>query len=483
MSKIKEFIAAVKKRVSNAISAVRDTLAKQPLLRRLGKRFEDVWPAHLMPRTVLRKLREYSRKLWVRVLAMGFLSVAALGLTQFVEPLVPEKLAESLTGEAADRLLQIIADAMLAATIFSITVMVSVYRASSQQWTPRVHRLIIQDKTTQNTIAVFIGAYVYALIAIILRELGVYTDERSFVLFLTTVLVLAVIVIYLVRWVFHLQGFGSLINTTRQIEQVTTENFKERLRNPCLGANPLVDDIPEDARKVVARESGYIQKIYPETLNSEARAQGVDIYLCENIGSFVFLNEPLAMVVSRGDANEEGQEYEDIEAAIAANIVIGDVRTFDQDPRFGLIVMGEVASKALSPGINDPGTAIDVITRIGRILSDYTDETDNDRDEVLERLYVAPLSAADLLDDGFGALARDGETLVEVQIRLQNTLSGLRRHPDKELSREARNLAEIGLRRALMAMQFERDREKLRAASDDDVVAAVDKQLKEAAKS
>ncbi|MEQ6247889.1 DUF2254 domain-containing protein [Sulfitobacter sp. HNIBRBA3233] len=470
-----------KDHASEKLSKAGDKLAQQPILKRLGHRLQDVWPAHLMPRTVVRKLSEYARKLWVRVLAMGLLSVLALGLTQILEPLVPDKIAESLTGQAADRLLQIIANAMLAATIFSITVMVSVYRATSQQWTPRVHRLIIQDRTTQNTIAVFIGAYVYALIAIILRELGVYTDDRSFVLFVTTVLVLAVIVIYLIRWVLHLQGFGSLIDTTRQIEEVTSQNFTDRLHNPCLGANPLVGDIPEDARVIKAGQSGYIQKIYPETLNAEARAHGVDIYLCENVGSFVFLNEPLAMVVSKDDPNSDGQEYEEIDAAIEANIVIGDVRIFDQDPRFGLIVMGEVASKALSPGINDPGTAIDVITRIGRILSDYTDETKTDRDDVLERLYVKPLSPADLLDDGFGALARDGETLVEVQIRLQDTLSGLRRHPDEGLSREARNLAELGLHRALAAMQFERDREKLRAASDPDVVAAVDEKMGQSA--
>ncbi|MBD83442.1 MAG: hypothetical protein CMH87_09215, partial [Oceanibulbus sp.] len=174
----------------------------------------------LIPHTLFRKAREYSRKLWVRVVVMGLLAFVALGMTQLFEPLVPKEVATRLTGEAADRLLQIIADAMLAVTIFSITIMVTVYRSTSAQFTPRAHRLIIQDRTTQNTLAVFIGAYVYALVAIIMRELGIYVDERSFVLFLTTVMVLAIIVIFLIRWVLHLQSFGSLIDTTRQIEAV-----------------------------------------------------------------------------------------------------------------------------------------------------------------------------------------------------------------------------------------------------------------------
>tara|TARA_R110002072_G_scaffold3318_18_gene24301 strand:+ start:4468 stop:4716 length:249 start_codon:yes stop_codon:yes gene_type:complete len=54
---------------------------------------------------------------------------------------------------------------------------------------------------------VFIGAYVYALVAIILRELDIYVDERALVLFVMTVIVLAVIVIYLIRWVLHLRTF------------------------------------------------------------------------------------------------------------------------------------------------------------------------------------------------------------------------------------------------------------------------------------
>ena len=329
-----------------------------------------------LPKTLVRKAREYTRKLWVRVVLMGFMAVLALGLTQILETFVPDELARTLGGQAADRLLDIIANAMLAVTIFSLTVMVSVYQASSSQFTPRVHRLIIQDRTTQNTLAVFTGAYVYALTGIILRETGVYVDDRAFVLFGMTVVVLAVIVIYLIRWVLHLQTFGSLIDNTRQIEDVTRRNFIERLQTPCLGAVPLTSAPPEDTEIVRASESGYVQHIYPEALQKAAEAHGMEIYLVCNIGSFVFINEPLARVRRRGAGDPEARSYEDIEEAIQTNVVLGDVRTFDQDPRFGLQVMGEVASKALSPGINDPGTAIDVITRVGRILSHYADETE-----------------------------------------------------------------------------------------------------------
>lgn len=428
---------------------------------------------NLIPQTLLRKTREYTRKLWVRVVIMGLLAILALGLTQLVESFVPKELATSLTGEAADRLLQIIADAMLAVTIFSITIMVTVYRASSAQFTPRAHRLIIQDRTTQNTLAVFIGAYVYALIAIILRELGVYVDERALVLFATTVLVLAVIVIYLIRWVLHLQGFGSLIDTTRQIERVTRAQFKERLDTPCLGGHALTDAPPDDAKVICARESGYIQHIYPEALDAQAADHGVALYLTRNIGDFVFLNEPLLMAAPRGTPKDSDHDWNSLEEAVRDNIRLGDLRTFDQDPRFGLVVMGEVASKALSPGVNDPGTAIDVITRIGRILSLYSDEAAAKREVTLSHLHVAPIQPDDLIEDGFGPLARDGATVVEVQQILQEVLAGLMRHPDDGLSKAARAAAEVHLQRALQAIGFEPDRARVLSAARSDVRDAV----------
>ena len=423
----------------------------------------------LIPMTLIRKTREYTRKLWVRVLIMGLLAIVALGVTQVLEAFIPKDIGSTLTGKAADRLLQIIANAMLAVTTFSITIMVTVYRSSSTQWTPRVHRLIVQDRTTQNTLAVFIGAYVYALIAIIMRELGVYVDERALVLFLMTVLVLAVIVIYLIRWVLHLQSFGSLIDTTRQIESVTRAQFKDRLNNPCLGANALTGDIPKDATPIWSDQSGYIQHIYPEALDAVAEKHGVALYLDKNIGDFVFLNEPLLMVVEREAPEDDTCDRDSLEKAVRENIKLGDLRTFDQDPRFGLVVMGEVGSKALSPGVNDPGTAIDVITRIGRILSYYTDEKAQNRDNKLKHLYVPPLKPRDLIEDGFAALARDGACVVEVQQRLQSVLTGLMRHPDQGLSKAARGAAEIHLRRTLATIEFAPDRDRVLASAHCDL--------------
>ncbi|WP_324754947.1 DUF2254 domain-containing protein [Roseovarius sp. Pro17] len=422
----------------------------------------------LIPATLWRKARKYSRKLWVRVMFMGILSLIALGITQIIETFVPDSMASRMTGASADRLLNIISSAMLSVTIFSMTVMVSVYRSSASQWTPRVHQLIMQDSTTQKTLAAFIGAWVYALIAIILRETSVFRDEHALIIFWLTVLVLAYVVWSLVRWVLHLQTFGSLLHTTRQVEDITKERFQERLKTPCLGANPLHGAVPNAAWSIESDQSGYIQHIYPEGLNAVAERYDVRLYLPQPIGYYIFLNEPLLWV--EGDVTEDDRE--EFLSLVRDHVNVIDLRDYDQDPRFGLVVMGEIASKALSPGINDPGTAIDIITRVGRILSSYSNEADENSESreggpELDRLWVPPLKPADLLDDGFGSLTRDGAQLYEVQFRLQATLAGLMRHPDKGLRDAAFDYAEMALRRAVEAMDFAPDRERLLASVDE----------------
>lgn len=241
-----------------------------------------------LPRKALRVLQGVFRLLWVRVTAMGVLAVLAILTSQGVEMMLPKAWENRISGAAADRLLNLIATAMLAVTTFSLTVMVSTYHATASQFTPRIHQLIREDAITQNTLATFIGTYVYALTAIILREVAWLGDDRVLVLFCMTVLVLALIVWSLIRWMQHLQTLGSLINSARQVEDITAEQSDERLARPCLGATPWTGDRPEDGTVLPAPETGYIQIIHPEPIQAIAEKLGAQIYLLEDIGSFVF---------------------------------------------------------------------------------------------------------------------------------------------------------------------------------------------------
>ncbi|NDV01731.1 DUF2254 domain-containing protein [Pseudoroseicyclus tamaricis] len=401
------------------------------------------------------------RTLVVRVILFGALALVSIGLTQVISPLLPDEWRAYVGGGAADRLLDIIANAMLAATIFSLTVMVSVYSFSASQWTPRVHRLIVQDPRMQNTIATFIGAFVYSLVAIILREMRVYSDEHALVLFILTTMVLVLVVLALIRWVLHLQGFGQLDQTVRQVEEITARELAKRLETPCLGGARWEGEVPEGATPIRARGAGYVLQIYQDGLNDIAEAHDCHIYMPLPPGTFAHLGEPIAYLGRPLD--------EELEGKVREQIVTGDARGYVQDPRLGLTVLAEIGSKALSPGINDSGTAIDVITRIGRILSDYRREEAEDG-PLYPRLHIPPLDPEDLVNDGFDGIARDGADKLEVQLRVQDLLTGLMAHSDEAMAVAARRVAIREYCRAMQSMTFEPDRARLRAVANAEVL-------------
>ncbi len=411
-----------------------------------------------LPMHLVHAALQQSRKLWVRVIIIGSLALIGLGLTGIGATFLPANLTGSIDISSVDRLFQIISNSMLAVTTFSLSVMVSVYRATSTQWTPRIHRLMLEDPTTQNTLATFIGAYVYATVGIVLRETGVLTDDHAFLIFYLTVAMMTIIVVYIIRWTLHLQTFGSLIETAREIENISAERLKERLEMPCLGGRPLVE-VPNDASEVRAQVSGYIQFIYAAQLQKAAEAADVQVYVNVSVGSFVVAGDVVAHV---SGPVEKANVFSDA-------IVLGDLRTFEQDPRFGLIVLGEMASKALSPGINDTGTAIDVITRLTRVLLAYEDEPDCGAEAQFNRVYIRQIRAPELIQSGFSALARDGAQIVEVQIRLQKAMQSLRDHAKAGMRDAAFDFAQSELRRAREAIPFDGDRALLMAAVAPDI--------------
>jgi uncharacterized membrane protein len=144
---------------------------------------------------------------------------------------------------------------------------------------------------------------------------------------------------------------------------------------------------------------------------------------------------------------------------------VSDERSFDQDPRFGLCVLAEIASRALSPAINDPGTAIDVMGRAVRILGVWADDDPKARVEY-PHVHVPGLSLADLFDDIFAPIARDGAGIAEVQIRLQKTFVALAAFEGQErYADNAARHARHALARAEAAIAFAPDLERVRAAA------------------
>ncbi|MCM5571466.1 DUF2254 domain-containing protein [Burkholderiaceae bacterium FT117] len=402
------------------------------------------------------------RKLWFRASLFSVFAVATALIAPFAGARIPARWSSLIGADAIDNVLGIIASSMLTVTIFSLTTMVSAYASAASTVTPRATRLLVEDSTSQNAMSTFLGAFLFSLVGIIALSTGVYGDSGRVVLFGATIVVIALIVLTLLRWISHLSTLGRMGDTIDRVERAARSALADRIALPCLGGTPFVER-PASAKPVRGHAIGYVQHVDMNALQAAAGDGGV--WLAALPGAFVHPSRPLAWTDFDDDARRE---------AVRAAFTVGDARTFDQDPRFGLIVLSEIASRALSPAVNDPGTAIDVLGTGVRVLHGWCEERgrgdEGDRGGAASPPYpsvrVPRLSTDDLFEDLFAPIAREGAGVIEVGIRLQKSLALLADSGGKDVRRAASRMSAIALDHANRALAREADRQRLAELAD-----------------
>lgn len=409
-----------------------------------------------------------TRLLWLRALLFAIVAILAALLGPALSPWLDADFGDGIGSEAVGAILTILASSMLTVTTFSLSVMVQALGTATSSVTPRAVPVLLADQTTQNALSTFLGAFLFSLAGIILLESGFYSDSARVILYGVTLVVVALIVLTMVRWIEHLRVFGRVTTTTSEIEAVVAEALDDRAAAPALGGHPLTaGSLPSHAHPVHPDRIGYVQHVDPVALQRLAEAEGALIYLAALPGSFVHGAAPLAHCVFP-DAAPAPDRRDDFADALRAAFELADRRSYDTDPRFGLAVLTEIAQRALSPAVNDPGTAIDVIGRHVRLLSGWAGPH-GPATISHNRLWVPPLDPQDLIEDCFAPIARDGAAMLEVQLRLLKGLDTLARmHPDR-FGAPARAAAAIALARSRAAGALPVDLQRLLAVAPDGV--------------
>lgn len=403
-------------------------------------------------------LTQLTRTLWVRASLFALLAIATALIAIPVERFITDPFPYSIGAESVGDILNILASSMLAVTTFSLSVMVSAYTAASSGATPRATQLVRQDSTTQNVLATFIGSFLFSLVGIIALSTGVYGDNGRLILFVVTIGIIILIVVTILRWIEHLSLLGRLGETTNRVEKVASHAIQQRIDYPCLGARRLdCENLPDYADNAIYPDkTGYIQHIDIGKLNRCAEQAEGEITVLAEPGQFIHPAEPAVCF--------SGELTEEVEAVIRSAFTVGNERSFDQDPRFGLSVLAEIASRALSPAVNDPGTAIDIISRAVRILEPWRGHLsiDDDHEEIVyPHVRIAEIKLADMFDDVFLPIARDGAGMVEIQLRLQKSLLALKQLCTDCFAEEVERHSLMAFERAQQALTLDADIERL----------------------
>lgn len=415
----------------------------------------------------------FKERLWVKPLTFCLLSIAAVFFAKIIDGTPLAEHLPVIEQSSVETLLSIMASSMLVIATFSTGTMVNAYTSASNSSTPRSVSLIIADDVSQNALSTFVGAFIFSVVAITSLKNAFYGDAGVFMLFVLTCTVFAIVILTFIRWVDSIARLGRVGSTIQKVEDAAMKAIDHRLNNPRLGGfvQPNLTALKEQgAEPVYCEQTGYVQLVDMTKAQNWCEHHSACLHILVLPGDFVSPNNPVALI-ERTATNPTSNKasFESTEAATCeANdiIKVGHERSFEGDPRFGLIVLGEIAARALSPSVNDPGTAISIIGSYVRLFLCWAkkDEIhDKPTDEIVQftRVSAPELSTKDMFNDAFSPIARDGANIIEVAIRMQKALQVIAKCENKDIQKYAQEQASIAYKKSMNTFQFEEDKGRL----------------------
>jgi uncharacterized membrane protein len=354
--------------------------------------------------------------------------------------------------------------------VFSVTILA--LTLASQQFGPRMMRNFVRDIGNQITLGVFVGTFVYAVLA-----LGsVSSLSSTFVPYLSTSVAEALLLVDLGILIYFIHHIAKSIQLPEVIAGIADDlmdsidaEFPLKVSDPVDPAihghegktvPALLQLIEERGAQIPSQVSGYIQYVgYSQLISIATRTDAV-IRLEHRPGHFLAKGRPLAMVFPRGAAPE-------VARALSKAHVTGPHRTLVQDPVFAIDQMAEIAIRALSAAVNDTFTALTCIdwlaaglSRVsGRVLDEgvYRDHTGR------VRLIEFDPSYARMVNRSFDKIRQSARGNPAVLIRLIDSIGSITLDTATEAQRAIlRRQAEMVLRLAEETVSEPNDLEEIR---------------------
>ena len=330
--------------------------------------------------------------------------------------------------DAARDVLTTIASAMISTTgvVFSITMVV--LQLASSQFTPRVLGGFLGSRVVQSTFGVFIGTFVFSVT--VLRSVLDRTDTSagfvprvsvsfSFVLAMACVAFLLAFIRHITNMIQVNRVISRVGAQTRALADQLFPEEEEALTaptwSPQAGAprhEVLLDD-----------RHGHVDEIDLAALARLAeQAQGVFV-LDATLGSFRTRGQRIGVLW-------EGKLDEGMVRAVNAALELTNQRSLRQDVTFGFRQLIDIGERALSPGVNDPTTASQVIDEMHHILREVVQRRPPSSYLTTEdgpvRLVVPTVSVTDLVLLAVEELAHYGADSIQIPRRLDALLTDLR---------------------------------------------------------
>ena len=401
------------------------------------------------------RLRQISLRFWFlpAVMTLTALALAALGTWLSRNPVTALTTGEAGVArwlydggvDGSRSVLSAIASSSIGVggTVFSITIAALSYAAGSMG--PRLLQNFTEDRGNQITLGIFISTFAFSLYS--LRTVTAGEEGPPFVPHYNVTLALIMALGCIGALVYFIDHVTRSINTTRVVNLLTSD-LRSSLLSVTEQSDPDHNVLPPpdeefwgEAETLYAQKGGYLQLVDHQSLVNLAVESDTTIRILVKPGDYLFPNSPIAEAFPR------------LPDGIPSRLTVGTSRTRNQDVEHAVRLLVEVGTRALSPGTNDPFTAVDVIDRFGDALCTLEDRRwptgVYSRDGEI-RLVVATSNFTGLVDGMFDQMRQFGAGAPAVSIRMLDVLAVATRvldDPDRRavLARHATKLRDDAL--------------------------------------
>jgi uncharacterized membrane protein len=322
---------------------------------------------------------------------------------------------------AASGLLASIISAMMTVVSIVLSVLLVALTFASVQFSPRVLTGFVEDRVTQRTIGVFLGAFLFCLFAYPMARAEPPTTPAAAAL--VAMVIALMCILSLLTFVHHIARSINVNNVTERVALDTERVIDEVARPPEETQAHEVPPLPcfDDGAVIRAARSGYIRFIDRKRLRALAKSADMAISVERRVGDFIPQGVPLVRL-----SRAEPPTSVELQTILAA-VDLGSLRTMEQDIEFGLLQLVDIALKAVSPAVNDPSTAINCVDQLSRLLIRFVAHNRAtgvvcDPPGVVR--VVFPVSGFDrMLDIAFDQIIHYGKSDAAVSLRVQHALA------------------------------------------------------------
>ncbi|MEJ7644788.1 MAG: DUF2254 domain-containing protein [Chryseolinea sp.] len=275
-----------------------------------------------------------------------------------------------------------IAGGLISLTVFSFSMVMILLSQAASQMSNRILGRLISNTFQQVVLGFYIGTTVYALFLLsAIRDIdtGIYVPALSTYLLITLTVVDIFLFIYFLHYITQSVKFETIIHRI-------FIDTRDALKRTCtMKEDRIVSPLSDEGIKIKAHKSGLYQGIQKASLANFCKDEDVVVSFLYPVGTYLIAGTPLLVVTQKKDIAEDFVEK------LNLSIDIEKGEDIDTNYYYGFRQLREIAIKALSPGINDPGTAIIALQALGDLLayrSENFPETCIRDDNGISRIFI-----------------------------------------------------------------------------------------------